>query len=190
MGNQRQQSKNFRLLNQLKKLSIDASVEKSTILNQINQAINSAEYQIEDFAPEKPWGAYWRFSNSQAEKFINEFFNIGINEVTAGNNKIELSPKILLAAPNQRLSWQYHFRRSEFWRSIIGPASYVRSETDQESQPEIFPSGSIIKFQEMERHRLISGDGWSLVAEIWKHLDDNNLSDEADIVRLQDDYQR
>ncbi len=33
-------------------------------------------------------------------------------------------------------------------------------------------------------------DAWGRVAEIWQHEDENNLSDEDDIVRVQDDYAR
>ena len=177
-------------LKKLETINVDSTVEKDSIFNQINQAIQNSDYSIEDFAPEKPWGAYWRFKNQQSEKFINEFFpDLNFQDVV-NNNEIELSPKILLTAPNQRLSWQYHFRRSEYWRSITGPAEFVRSTTDQENDPEKFPAGSMIKFKESERHRLISKDGWSIVAEIWKHLDNGILSNEDDIVRLQDDYQR
>lgn len=181
----------MKLLKKLEMLNIDSSVEKSEILNQINQAVQEAGYQVEDFAPTKPWGAYWRFSSKQSEKFISEFFpDLNLNDITNGIDDVELSPKILLAGPSQRLSWQYHFRRSEFWRSIAGPAGFVRSESNQEVQPEKFLTGTIVKFKESERHRLISGDGWSMVAEIWKHLDNDNLSNEDDIIRLQDDYQR
>lgn len=41
-----------------------------------------------------------------------------------------------------------------------------------------------------ERHRLVGMDGWGLVAEVWIHTDKDKLSDEADIVRLQDDTGR
>jgi hypothetical protein len=48
----------------------------------------------------------------------------------------------------------------------------------------------IITLQQGERHRLIGLDSWGIVAEIWKHTDYNNPSDEDDIVRLQDDFGR
>ena len=34
----------------------------------------------------------------------------------------KLSPKFLVVGPGQRLSWQYHHRRSEIWRLIEGVA--------------------------------------------------------------------
>ena len=41
-----------------------------------------------------------------------------------------------------------------------------------------------------QRHRLIGLDGWGIVAEIWRHTDAENPSDEDDIVRVQDDFGR
>jgi mannose-6-phosphate isomerase len=37
---------------------------------------------------------------------------------------------------------------------------------------------------------LVGLDQWGVVAEIWQHTDVTNLSDESDIVRLQDDFGR
>jgi hypothetical protein len=48
----------------------------------------------------------------------------------------------------------------------------------------------VVSLQQGERHRLIGTKGWGVVAEIWMHTDPNHPSDEADIVRLQDDYSR
>ena len=48
----------------------------------------------------------------------------------------------------------------------------------------------VVSLQQGERHRLIGTQGWGVVAEIWMHTDPNHPSDEADIVRLQDDYSR
>mgnify|MGYP001435745246 FL=1 len=54
----------------------------------------------------------------------------------------------------------------------------------------IYKSGDIITFDIQERHRLIGLEDIGIVAEIWQHIDIKNLSDEDDIVRLQDDYYR
>lgn len=35
-----------------------------------------------------------------------------------------------------------------------------------------------------ERHRLIGLNNWGVIAEIWRHTDKENPSDEDDIVRL------
>ena len=50
--------------------------------------------------------------------------------------------------------------------------------------------GEIIHFESQERHRLVGLDKIGVVAEIWIHTDLNNLSDENDIVRISDDYNR
>ena len=46
----------------------------------------------------------------------------------------KLSPKILIVAPNKRLSWQYHHRRAEIWKLIGGTAGVVTSDTDEEKE--------------------------------------------------------
>jgi mannose-6-phosphate isomerase-like protein (cupin superfamily) len=45
----------------------------------------------------------------------------------------KLSPKIVVA-PNKRLSWQYHFRRSEIWKVIGGKSRRKTSLTDEEGE--------------------------------------------------------
>ena len=37
----------------------------------------------------------------------------------------KLSPKILVVAPNKRLSWQFHFRRAEIWKILSGIAEII-----------------------------------------------------------------
>jgi mannose-6-phosphate isomerase len=48
----------------------------------------------------------------------------------------------------------------------------------------------VLKLAQGERHRLIGADGYGIVAEIWRHTDPANPSDENDIVRVQDDFGR
>ena len=104
--------------------------------------------------------------------------------------KSKLSPKILLIKPNKRLSWQYHNRRSEIWSVIKGDVIVSKSENNSE--------GDLIKLKEKNqieignkiRHRIIGTDYYALVAEIWIHTDKSNPSDENDIIRLQDDFNR
>ena len=61
---------------------------------------------------------------------------------------------------------------------------------DNQNEMEILNEGDTIKFQTEERHRLVGLSNFGVVAEIWIHTDSNNLSDEEDIVRLEDDYSR
>ena len=50
--------------------------------------------------------------------------------------------------------------------------------------------GSEMCIRDRERHRLVGLDKIGVVAEIWIHTDLNNLSDENDIVRINDDFNR
>ncbi|WP_291783659.1 phosphoheptose isomerase [Cecembia sp.] len=136
----------------------------------------------------RPWGGFLVIDEAQAEIFADTFFpeedfqKLKISE--------KLSPKILLVAPEKRLSWQYHFRRAEIWRCIDGSVAVATSLTDKENQRHILKVGDKIKLQQGERHRLIGLNDWGMVAEIWQHTDAENPSDEDDIVRLQDDFGR
>ncbi len=151
-----------------------------------------AGYTVEDIDKTKPWGGYIRFGFADADRFIAEFFP-DINPIDArlGNAAAELSPKFLLVAPDQRLSWQVHERRAERW-VFLNDGGYYRS-LDPENPGELIKAhaGSEVQFAAGECHRLVGGkDGFTLVAEIWQHTDPAQPSDEADITRLQDDYQR
>lgn len=136
----------------------------------------------------RPWGGFFVIDESEAAKFTHHFFPNEKLETLRITSK--LSPKILIVAPHQRLSWQYHHRRAEIWKCIGGPVEVITSDTDKEKTKQTLQAGDIIKLKKGERHRLIGLDEWGLVAEIWQHTDDSNPSDEDDIVRLQDDYSR
>ena len=102
----------------------------------------------------------------------------------------ELSPKFLIVKPGQRLSWQYHDRRAERW-CFLTQGGYRKSMTDDEGDRIEANAGEVVQFQTGERHRLEGrSDGLVLVAEIWQHSQPEAPSDEDDIVRLADDYQR
>ena len=102
----------------------------------------------------------------------------------------KLSPKILIVAPNERLSWQFHYRRSEIWKVINGQVGFVSSMNDSENSSQVLVTGDCVMLKKEERHRLIGLDSWAIVAEIWQHTDIENPSNEEDIVRLQDDFGR
>lgn len=136
----------------------------------------------------RPWGGFLVIDEDQSDKFIDYFFqNLDMSLITKG---LKLSPKILIVKPLSRLSWQYHYRRSEIWKVFEGEVAVVRSENDNEQPKNIFPKGSLITLKQGERHRLIGLNDFGVVAEIWQHTDVNNPSNENDIVRIQDDYGR
>lgn len=137
---------------------------------------------------QRPWGGFYVIEETNASDFIKIFFQeIDENDL---NSSDKLSPKILIVAPNARLSWQYHHRRAEIWKCLEGPVSVIVSEDDVEREVSTLVVNTMIRLKRGERHRLIGLDGWGVVAEVWQHTDKNSPSDEEDIVRLQDDYGR
>ncbi len=179
------------LLNQLSNIDTNESVSKGQIVNEIKEYIEANNYTIVEMDDKRPWGAYFKLDNNEADIFVKEFFpELSSTEARLGNDKAELSPKILLVSPSQRLSWQYHNRRAEIW-AFLNKGSYNKSLTDNEGEVQTADASDVVQFAATERHRLIGCVAtYSLVAEIWQHTDSNNMSDEGDIVRIQDDYNR
>lgn len=159
-----------------------------TIFQKIEQVLLGQGFRFERKDFQRPWGGFFVIEESQAPEFINQYFP-GINSADLIDGK-KVSPKILLVAPAKRLSWQYHFRRSEVWRVVEGKVGIIRSETDEEGALETYVTGDTITLAKGERHRLVGLEEWGMVAEIWQHIDPNHPSDEDDIVRLQDDFGR
>ena len=154
----------------------------------IEKKVNELGFRINSKDFNRPWGGFLVIDEDQSDKFIDYFFqNLDMSLITKG---LKLSPKILIVKPLSRLSWQYHYRRSEIWKVFEGEVAVVRSENDNEQPKNIFPKGSLITLKQGERHRLIGLNDFGVVAEIWQHTDVNNPSDENDIVRIQDDYGR
>jgi len=153
--------------------------------NQVKEEIGSLGFNVIDFDFDRPWGGFLVIDKEQMSLFISTFFkNINFS------NDIELSLKIIIVNPKSRLSWQYHFRRKEIWNIYRGPVGVIRSKNDIENPVDIHDMGDVITFDAQERHRLIGLDSIGVVAEIWQHIDKDNRSDENDIIRLQDDYNR
>ena len=131
--------------------------------------------------------SFFVISEANAQAFSNIYFNSLNTEKIKASGK--LSPKILIIAPFKRLSWQYHHRRSEIWKVSSGIIKVITSHDDIERKKRILKKGDKITISLGERHRIIGMDDYAIVAEIWIHTD-KKLSDENDIVRLQDDYGR
>ncbi len=171
-------------------LNINSTTEKSDIFSQIVSELSVLGFSIDKQDQTRPWGGFFVLDESQASAFAARYFpHLEMSEIQITN---KLSPKILVVAPHKRLSWQYHFRRAEIWKVIAGTSVGVKiSDTDEQSQEvKILESGSFIQMDTGERHRLIGLDSWGVVAEIWQHTDQENPSNEDDIVRLQDDFGR
>jgi mannose-6-phosphate isomerase-like protein (cupin superfamily) len=137
---------------------------------------------------ERPWGGFFVIDEKQAKEFAATFFQD--REFSSIQLNRKLSPKILIVQPNKRLSWQYHFRRSEIWKVIGGKAGVVTSETDTEGELKKLAINDVIELKQGQRHRLVGLDTWGIIAEIWQHSNPEQPSDEDDIVRVQDDFGR
>lgn len=165
---------------------------KKMALKRVRDMIDELGYTVVDLDETKPWGAYYRLDNKQVKRFIQEFFpGLSLKDAKLGQQDSELSPKFLLVSPGQRLSWQFHDRRAERWR-FLTKGSYYSSHTNSQGKLVKAKAGTIIQLKQGERHRLCAYDdsSYTLVAEIWQHTVKDNPSDEADIVRLSDDYKR
>lgn len=158
------------------------------IFKQVEKQIKAKGLKIDSFDFNRPWGGFFVIDEDQAHAFANEYFdNFDVESLRVSG---KLSPKILVVKPNARLSWQYHHRRAETWRVIEGPVGIVRSFDDSEGDIIHFTVGEKIVLKQGERHRLVGLNKWGVVAEFWQHTDAKNPSNEDDIVRVEDDYNR
>ncbi|MDF2518744.1 MAG: phosphoheptose isomerase [Sphingobacterium sp.] len=164
------------------------AIDKTALFEKVQEMLTSKGFNIEKSDAARPWGGFFVIDESQAQEFANEYFGgLDVQELRISG---KLSPKILIVAPEKRLSWQYHHRRAEIWRVIQGNVGVMVSDTDEESVVSTLKEGETIRLRQGQRHRLIGLDGFGILAEIWQHTDANNPSDEDDIVRVQDDFGR
>lgn len=160
---------------------------KNEIFNEVKSFLNDKGLTIKREDQSRPWGGFFVLDEDEIEKFIKLFFRDVDPAAVAGQ---KLSPKVLLVSPGSRLSWQYHHRRAEVWTVLRGPVRVVMSDTDEESESVNIDAGSSISLRQGQRHRLIGLSNWGIVAEIWQHANPAFPSDEEDIVRVQDDFNR
>ena len=163
-------------------------LNKTDVFNKVENELKAKGFQFERTDFNRPWGGFFVIEEAQAALFVENFYQGEDLQTLSKGGRI--SPKILVVAPNKRLSWQYHHRRSEVWKLIEGEAGIVRSMTDEMGEVNKMNIGEKVVLQKGERHRLVGLNEFGIIAEIWQHVDPNHLSDENDIVRLQDDFKR
>ena len=162
--------------------------QKSAIFNTVAQRLKIEGFNVVNCDETRPWGGFFVIDEAQAQQFADTYFDgLAIDSLKIGG---KLSPKILIVAPNTRLSWQYHHRRAEVWQVVTGTVGIKTSNTDVEGEAKEYHPKNQIKLDQGERHRLIGLNDWGVVAEIWQHTDAAHPSDENDIVRVQDDFGR
>jgi mannose-6-phosphate isomerase len=158
------------------------------VFKEVAKMLEQKGFKIVTQDLDRPWGGFFVLDEKQAAAFAAHYFpdenfeQLKITEM--------LSPKILMVAPNKRLSWQYHHRRAEIWKCISDEVAVMTSDSDEEKIRHMLHKDDVIKLKQGERHRLMGLGNWGIVAEIWQHTDVSNPSDEDDIVRLQDDFSR
>ncbi len=166
-------------------------MSKIEVLSSVKQdLIFEKDYTLADVDEHKPWGAYYRLADQHAQLFIEEYFpGRTADELGRGGS---LSPKFLIFEPGKKLSLQYHRRRAEIWRVISGTLIAAVSESDEEGEWKEYVAGEELAYGALVRHRAGAPEGneWCVVAEIWQHTDLESPTDEADIVRLADDFGR
>jgi mannose-6-phosphate isomerase-like protein (cupin superfamily) len=176
----------------LQSIQLNANTPHEIALERIRTILEKdLGYHFSDVDEARPWGAFYRVVDEEADRFLAEFFP-GLDPIEArlGNKELVLSPKILVVYPGQRLSWQYHNYRAERWR-FLTHGGYFRSPSDEQGVLIVANPDDIVQFETTERHRLAaSKDGYTLVAEIWQHTNPAHPSEESDIVRVADDYKR
>ena len=136
----------------------------------------------------KPWGGFYKINENLSRNFLHIFFDSSFSEKL--DIKSKLSSKILIVKPKMRLSWQYHERRSEIWSVIKGNILVSKSIDNNQGKLMKIKENEQIEIGNKIRHRIIGTNNFALVAEIWIHTDKSNPSNENDIVRLQDDFNR
>jgi mannose-6-phosphate isomerase len=170
-------------------VNLSVNTSKAEVMKSVEKYLNEVGLTITSYDYSRPWGGFFVIDETLADKFIKLYFpHLKAEDLTIAG---KLSPKILIVAPSQRLSWQYHHRRAEIWKLASGVAGVVTSDTDKEGPLHKFAVGEIIQLSQGMRHRLVGlPEGWGMIAEIWRHTYANNPSDENDIVRVQDDFGR
>jgi mannose-6-phosphate isomerase len=164
------------------------SDQKKEIFEGIAQRLKIEGFNVVSKDDTRPWGGFFVIDEEQAQQFANVYFNgLNVEDLRIGG---KLSPKILVVAPDSRLSWQYHHRRAEIWQVVSGTVGVITSDTDEQGEVQKLVPGDTIKLNQGERHRLIGLEDWGIVSEIWQHTDPANPSDESDIIRVQDDFGR
>lgn len=169
-------------------IKLAKDLTKIEVFQEMQNYLKHQGFKIIKYDETRPWGGFLVIDENQSQKFIDFFFKDVPDSDKSSEGKI--SPKILIVQKEKRLSWQYHHRRAELWKVISGEVGVIISENDEQKKLQIKKEGEIIVLRKGERHRLIGLEDWGVLAEIWKHTDKDNPSDEDDIVRVQDDFGR
>lgn len=172
----------------MNQIELSATTTKEHAIKAVRHFVQRYKLRVAEETWDRPWGGYIVITQDSVENFVKHFFAEHFRVLAAQQNV--LKGKLMLIAPQNRLSWHYHNRRSEYERVLAGPVGIIISPTDLESSLGEYQSGDLIPIAVAERHRFVGLNNWAILAEIWKHTDPTRPSNEQDIVRLSDDYGR
>ncbi len=144
-------------------------------------------FMMDDIDELKPWGAYYRFVLADKQKFLDLYYPDFNPEDLPGN----VNPKYLVFEPGKKISLQYHERRAEIWKVIYGEVEAYFGPGDSLGEYKTYKVDETFTYPALMRHKGgASAKGWAIVAEIWQHTDQSNLSTEEDNTRISDDFGR
>ncbi|MFC0185063.1 hypothetical protein ACFFJX_22200 [Pseudarcicella hirudinis] len=107
-------------------LNISSNSEKSNVFEQVASELAKENFKVIKQDQTRPWGGFFVLDEEQAPAFAAKYFpHLEMSEIQITN---KLSPKILIVAPQKRLSWQYHFRRAEIWKVLSGIVGVNQSD--------------------------------------------------------------
>lgn len=159
--------------------------KKKDLFEEIRLKLVSQGFRIVDHDDQQAWGGSLLIDEAQASIFLQTYFKQEASMAEATLN-LPLRPKLLVVAPHQAISWQYHLRRAELWQVVLGEIGVKLSDSDEEPDPYLKKKGDFIMLQPGMRHRLVGLQDWAIIAQVWQHVDGEHPSDERDIVRLLD----
>jgi mannose-6-phosphate isomerase-like protein (cupin superfamily) len=173
------------------KINLNPALGKEEIYQNLlaNAAGHGLSVHHELCASDTPWGAYVRLREECVQDFLTAYWSDVRDEISVAIPG-RLAPKLLLVAPESRLSLQYHHRRREYWRVLAGPVKIVLGADGSSLKEQVYEKGDLVKIPCTYWHRIAGLTGWSVIAELWEHIDPENPSDEDDIIRVEDDFNR
>lgn len=155
---------------------------KKDMFDEIRSKLISQGFKIARMDDQPIWGGSIFIDESSAEAFAKTYFPDYVGE--QAQQALPLQPKILVVAPGQQISWQYHTRRTELWQVIVGEVGVITNVSNEETAVVEKSSRELILLAPQTRHRLVGLKNWGIIAQIWQHTDVKNPSDEKDVVRL------
>jgi mannose-6-phosphate isomerase-like protein (cupin superfamily) len=170
------------------RLEIPPDAARTDVFGHVLTQLTAIQLVPESMDLARPWGGFFVIGEEKAEHFTRVFFPERSFQQLSLSGR--LSPKILMVEPGRKLSWQYHHRRAEIWKSVHGEVGLITSATDAQGPLELLREQQAIELPTGHRHRLVGLGHWGVVAEIWVHTNPARPSDEEDIVRIEDEFGR